>query len=477
MGLARDYFNNTAKPEGTLGKMMVGGMNGGHASLAAWGSQFVDALPDARVLDIGCGGGANVRSYLMRCDGGRVDGVDYSDVSVDAAKRLNARAIDGGTCRILNASVADLPFDDNAYDLATAFETVYFWPDLATSFAEVARVLAPGGRFLVVNESTGTDATSQRFAQIIDGMSLYTAEQISAFMEQAGFQDVVVHEAAGKPWISVIGTKPGNGAPAATRLRDAGPDYRNWVPTGMALGMAGGTAALAGGAVAAYVLKAPKPAPALLGLAAAGCGAAAGWCFMARERFSYSGARKLSQQIVEGTAAHVRVPEGGTCLDVGCGSGALSIAVARRNPRAKVVGVDRWGAEYASYSRRLCEANAAAEGTSNVRFDNGDATALPFEDETFDAITSNYVYHNVMGADKQALLRESLRCLKKGGTFAIHDIMSPMRYGDMQAFAQSLLDEGYEDVQLIPTDDGLFMDKPEATVMDLTGSTLLVGKK
>ncbi|MDO4532443.1 MAG: class I SAM-dependent methyltransferase [Coriobacteriia bacterium] len=242
-------------------------------------------------------------------------------------------------------------------------------------------------------------------------------------------------------------------------------------------GMAGGTAALAAGAVAAGLKRAPKAATALLGVGAVGCAAFTGWCVVAREQFSYSGGRKLSQQIVEGTASYVRVPDGGTCLDVGCGSGALSIAVARRNPQAKVVGVDRWGAEYSSYNQHLCEENAAAEGARNVSFQQGDATALPFEDETFDAVTSNYVYHNVTGANKQALLRETLRCLKKGGTFAIHDIMSPMRYGDMRAFRQELLDEGYRDVKFIPTDNGLFMGKVEAAAMMLTGSTLLVGTK
>ena len=49
-------------------------------------------------------------------------------------------------------------------------------------------------------------------------------------------------------------------------------------------------------------------------------------------------------------------------------------------------------------------------------------------------MTSNYVYHNITGADKRALLRESLRVLKRGGVFAIHDLMEPSRYGDMDEF-------------------------------------------
>ena len=184
----------------------------------------------------------------------------------------------------------------------------------------------------------------------------------------------------------------------------------------------------------------------------------------------------MSRQIIEGTAEYVKVPKGGKCLDVGCGSGALSIAVARRNPEASVIGVDRWGKEYASFSKKLCEDNARAEGVKNVTFRQGDATRLEFPNETFDAVTSNYVYHNIPG-DRQAILMETLRTLKKGGTFVIHDIMSVSKYGDMNAFVKKLKDLGYEKAELIGTTNGKFMKKSEAGWMGLGGSALLIGKK
>ena len=92
-------------------------------------------------------------------------------------------------------------------------------------------------------------------------------------------------------------------------------------------------------------------------------------------------------------------------------------------------------------------------------------------------MTSNYVYHNIAGKDKQALLLETLRVLKKGGMFAIHDLMSPGRYGDMQAFVQKLRDMGYERVELMDTTAGSFMTPKEAGRLMLRGSTLLVGRK
>ena len=258
------------------------------------------------------------------------------------------------------------------------------------------------------------------------------------------------------------------------------PDYKNWMPKGMIYAFLSaflGCAAL----LAVFVLTlADGTLKTVLLIAFAMltlvfC-AMTVWSVLMYRAFDYNGRRKMAKQIIDGTAAYVKLPDGGKCLDVGCGSGALAIAVAKRNPKAEVIGVDRWGKEYASFSKTLCENNAKAEGVKKISFQQGDATRLDFPDETFDAVTSNYVYHNIPG-DRQAYLLETLRTLKKGGTFAIHDIMSRSKYGDIQAFVKKLRDMGYEKAELIDTTNGEFMKKSEATWMALSGSALLVGKK
>lgn len=201
------------------------------------------------------------------------------------------------------------------------------------------------------------------------------------------------------------------------------------------------------------------------------------WMLLMYRAFSYNGNRKMSKQIIEGIAEYVVIPEGGKGLDVGCGSGALTIACAKKNSNASIIGVDRWGKEYASFSKKLCESNANAEGVSNTSFQQGDATKLSFADETFDAVTSNYVYHNIPSRDRQAILLETLRILKKGGTFALHDIMSKGKYGDIDAFVSKLKEMGYEEVQLIDTTNGKFMSKWESMWMGLSGSKILYGRK
>ena len=211
------------------------------------------------------------------------------------------------------------------------------------------------------------------------------------------------------------------------------PDYKNWMPKGMIWSFAAAT-------IVALVLTLIvsigwlKISFLILTVILAGMTV---WTILMYRAFSYNGKRQMSRQIIDGVAEYVKLPDGGRGLDVGCGSGALTIAVAKRNPNGKVFGIDRWGAEYASFSKKLCEDNAMVEGVSErTVFAQGDALKLDFPDESFDAVTSNYVYHNIPSRDRQTILLETLRVLKKGGSFAIHDIFSKSKYGDMQAFVR-----------------------------------------
>jgi len=258
-------------------------------------------------------------------------------------------------------------------------------------------------------------------------------------------------------------------------------DYKNWMPKGMVASFIGGTAgALAIMPTARLLMPeglAKSVVTAVSAAAVCAFGGASVWSYLMYRAFDYNGTRQMSKQIIEGIAEYVDLPEGGTCLDVGCGSGALAIAIAKRNPKAEVIGIDRWGKEYASFNKPLCENNALVEGVENVSFRQGDATHLYFADETFDAVASNYVYHNIPSKDRQAILLETLRTLKKGGTFAIHDIFSEAKYGDMQSFIKKLKEMGYEKVDLIDTTDGKWIQKSEAGWMGLSGSALLTGTK
>ncbi len=204
MGLMKKFFNQTRKPEGFLGNLMLSGMNtGGHAKLADWGFSHLPELHVANAVDLGCGAGRNVGELLKKYPNAKVTGIDYSEASVQKSKDYNKAAISAGRCEIRQGDVSALSLPHESFDLVTAFETVYFWPGLEACFAQVAGILKPGGYFLICNESDGADAASKKFETIIDGMKIYTPEEISSALKKAGFSDVKAGHHSSKPWITI----------------------------------------------------------------------------------------------------------------------------------------------------------------------------------------------------------------------------------------------------------------------------------
>ena len=207
MGIIRKYMNQTRRPEGVLGNLMISGMNTGHAALAKWGSGFLSVNDPASVIDLGCGGGSNVKALAERYTEAKVTGLDHSELSVERSRAFNSSLISSGRCRIVRGDVSATDFPDGSFDLATAFETIYFWPGLEKCFSEVARILGPDGTFMIVNESDGADGISKKYEKIIEGMKIYTPEEIETALRAAGFGRVTTYRHDSKPWITVIAEK------------------------------------------------------------------------------------------------------------------------------------------------------------------------------------------------------------------------------------------------------------------------------
>ena len=208
MGLLSKFFSNARKPEGFLGKIMVNGMNGGgHAAMANWALAMVTIDRDDHILDIGCGGGANIARLLQRTLRGIVTGIDFSPVSVQKSTKVNVKAIREGRCRVLEGNVANLPFAEGSFDMVTAFETIYFWPDIEHCFNEVKRVLKPGGQFVIVNESDGHGAMDAKWESMIEGMHTYTPEEIRRHLTNVGFRDLNITVNEEKRWLCATARK------------------------------------------------------------------------------------------------------------------------------------------------------------------------------------------------------------------------------------------------------------------------------
>ena len=201
------FFSNTRKPKGFLGKIMINRMNEGHAKLSDWGLSHLKAVNPSQVADFGCGGGINVAKLIKLFPNAKVTGFDYSSVSVKESKKVNDKEIKQGICNIVQGDVSKTPFENETFDLITAFETIYFWPGPLTSFKEVYRTLKPGGTFLIVNEFDGISEREKKYEKIIDGLKLYTNQELTDYLKQVGFQCVILFHDMDKHWITVIAKK------------------------------------------------------------------------------------------------------------------------------------------------------------------------------------------------------------------------------------------------------------------------------
>ena len=197
------FFQNTCRPQGIGGKIMVHMMNTGHSSMAEWGFAHIKIQSEDVCLDIGCGGGANIRKLLEKSPYGRVVGIDYSEISVEKSRKINKAGIESKRCEILQGDVMKLPFRGETFDVITAFETIYFWPDISEAFKKVYKILKIGGTFMICNESNGENPKDEKWTKIIQGMKIYNSEQIEKSLENAGFRDVKVDKTK-KGWICVV---------------------------------------------------------------------------------------------------------------------------------------------------------------------------------------------------------------------------------------------------------------------------------
>jgi SAM-dependent methyltransferase len=207
------------KPDRFAGRVLAMLMNQSHAKLTDWCLSHIQIDKDFIVLDVGCGGGRTIEKLAMTATHGKVSGVDYAAGSVAVSRSRNKNLIEAGRLNIRQASVSDLPFAANTFNLVTAIETQYYWPDLPNDMREILRVLKPGGTLAVVAETYkggSRDVVLGTAMRLFGSPSLGVKEHRELFL-QAGYTDVEVFEERKKGWICVTGKKP---APQATNARE-----------------------------------------------------------------------------------------------------------------------------------------------------------------------------------------------------------------------------------------------------------------
>jgi len=186
-------------------------MNRSHSTVTDWGLSHVEIPRSGGILDVGCGGGRTIGKLAARSERARVYGLDHSAESVAMASKLNAALINAGRVEIVEGAVSQLPYASDMFDLVTAVETHFFWPNLDGDVREVQRVVKPGGVFAVIAEVyKGSDAPMSKLMEEQapkTGLRLLTAEEHIDMLWKAGFADVKAFTLPEKGWVCVVGTK------------------------------------------------------------------------------------------------------------------------------------------------------------------------------------------------------------------------------------------------------------------------------
>lgn len=205
----RKYYLRGRHPHGFWGNRALKEMNDKkHAAMPEWVFGELKLNEDARILDLGCGGGANIARMLEKCPKGTVTGLDISQLALEKSKELNYHAYVDKRCMISGGNAVQLPLARGMYDVVTAFETIYFWSSLTAGAEEMFRVLKPGGMCVIANELDGLQQSDRDLEKNPGAMRVYTIDEIKEDLSAAGFTNIQSRHDEERHFICVTARKP-----------------------------------------------------------------------------------------------------------------------------------------------------------------------------------------------------------------------------------------------------------------------------
>lgn len=200
---------NARNPKGFWGKMMIRSMNKGHYGVTGWGLEHTEIKDDFTILDVGCGGGRTVSRLSETAFNGKVYGIDYSETAVKKSKKLNKKAIKNSKVQINQGSVSNLPYEDNIFDLVTAVETYYFWPDKINDLKEIYRTLKSKGKLLLIFEMLQKEDEPDRWKEVEELAEIKAVKEseIKENLIEAGYVNIETYVKENTTWLCAIGEK------------------------------------------------------------------------------------------------------------------------------------------------------------------------------------------------------------------------------------------------------------------------------
>jgi ubiquinone/menaquinone biosynthesis C-methylase UbiE len=150
--LINDLSSQAANPTGFIGSVITRIWSNYFRDLAMWTFSLADLDEQDTILDVGFGGGANIKYIKEHNDDCIVYGIDISDEAVKTAADLNKKYVDSGEVVLSVNDVAYMPFKDEFFGLVVATQTHMYWDELEKGLKECHRVLKHNGTLLLASE-------------------------------------------------------------------------------------------------------------------------------------------------------------------------------------------------------------------------------------------------------------------------------------------------------------------------------------
>lgn len=204
-----DHWRQYRCPTGDLGRTVAANMNKAHWDLTTWGLKHVNIKPGFVVLDMGCGGGKTISRLARRAVQGKVYGLDQSADMVDYSRQINRTLIAKNRVEIVQGAVEKTGFKDEFFDLVTAVETYYFWPNLAGAFEEIKRILKKRGQLLIINEMIKDGVYEVENAGLIakTQVHLVPLQEMQGLLRFSGYGAIEVFRKRKSYWNAILSQK------------------------------------------------------------------------------------------------------------------------------------------------------------------------------------------------------------------------------------------------------------------------------
>lgn len=181
--LIQYLIKQSRKPSGLVGRLITNIWSSYFKELSLWAIKQTTIPNNSRILEIGYGGGSTIKNLLELDKNLDIHGIDISKESYQTARRVHSDAIENGSVKLRIGNVANLPYQNNDFDLVFAIQTHIFWEDLKESFQEIYRVMSNHSILIIASEKEKikyhmTDyGTSSELSQLLTSIGFSKIEE------------------------------------------------------------------------------------------------------------------------------------------------------------------------------------------------------------------------------------------------------------------------------------------------------------